>query len=412
MNQGNKMTLGKQLFFTLILIFGSALAHASIAVRVTTSFYNENWFPLSAKDMREAAIDTALDDISRKGLLSFVKKKSAGNLDLKVTLIEPAQIVKLTITLNVDEVSSAVATASTSIEDLDFNGIYYAFEHVGREAASRMNAKLTVIEGQRKHKRDLVKPTKQALPDKLTKTPTSQRSIIATKPTKPTKPAVCQKESITKFSQKMGKVWPLKRTYRYGQKMKEQRCYFAATVAFQTVASADSEGDEAWKKLASEELIFGLPVFEAKQLSLDLSSLLQDQSKGINDINGHLNRIEQLYRQVLVENEQSVAHIIEVQRLLDETHLTRRALMAVFESSTMASASPIRMTMEMKYNMGTWPKDRDQFEKDFKPYLDDFEVIHLEADSRKMTVRLRHLRWLTKLELSFDNGRSAMRVLN
>ena len=79
------MKIKRTQFLVSLLLLTTLLPPATAAilpVHVSTSFHNENWFPLSRDEMREAAIDTALEEISRHGFIAFVDKHDNRNLML------------------------------------------------------------------------------------------------------------------------------------------------------------------------------------------------------------------------------------------------------------------------------------------------------------------------------------------
>ncbi len=384
----------------------------TLPVRVTTSLHNKHWFPLSEKEMREAAIDTALEGISGSGLLSFVGTEQADRLDLKVTLVEPAQVAKLTIQLDSAGNPSAVATASTSLEGLDYGGIYYAFEHIGREAAARMNAKLAALAKTLSEKERQAHEMKQAAArkapppaaDPAPRLPAKEPPSRA-KPLSSPSAKGCADESLAKLSSKDLSALPVKSIYQVGQRLKEARCYFDAMVAFQLVANRQ-EGDAGhFPKLAEQEIAYGLPMFEARQLSLDVSRLIRDKSNTSNDLTAHLNRIEQLYRQVLVENEGDLEHTTTAQRELDQHHHMRRALKESFFASALSDAvnasHVLSMELGERYEL---PRNGEQIASRFEKVLAPFEILDYRANhqQKEAYLYLRHRRWGFVLELQID----------
>ena len=99
----------KQLIYSLftLLISAQQFALASVSpVVITSEIVNDSWFPLPLEQMKDAAVDTALTRISETGNFAFLfnpdkaRNKAAGALNLKVTLVEPAESAKITIKLN------------------------------------------------------------------------------------------------------------------------------------------------------------------------------------------------------------------------------------------------------------------------------------------------------------------------
>lgn len=386
----------------VLALLSSPQALAVIPVQLTSSFQNENWFPLSEKDMREAAIDTALADISEQGLVEFTDSaKAAGQLELRVTLVEPASVVKLTITFQMEGIPSAVATASTSLDGLDHQGIFYAFEHVGHEAAGRMHVKLTAAA--RLHRQLAALEPRPAKP--------VARLPAGSAPATPASNASdCAADPLARLTSGPVDGWSARAIYQTGQTLKEEGCYFDAKVAFELVGNDSREANASWRSLAAEELRFGLPIYEARQLSLDISRLLRDERSDAARLTAHLNRIEQLYRQVLVENETSVSQVLEVQRELDNFHHTRRAIGEVLKANTLGEAGMLRVQLtEQVMNSGVMPADADDLKRELGPALRNFEVVTVIADTvrHSSSVTLRHRRWGTTLVVNLDLERGA-----
>ena len=95
--------------------------------------------------MKAAALDTALAELTKGGLFSIVAENKSNKLRLKISLIGPAQTAKLTIQVNLKDQPSYVSMASISVYDMDFQGIYNAFEHIGMIVAQRLNDKTETL---------------------------------------------------------------------------------------------------------------------------------------------------------------------------------------------------------------------------------------------------------------------------
>ena len=128
----------------LIVIFSSSTVTAS-PYRVTTAseISHGNWTPIPEQEMRAAAVDNALAEISKRGLFKLVEQRPIdGELLFTISLIGEAQVVKMTIALHLDNTPSYLATTSVDVRNLDRQQIYQAFEYVGIESAKQLNAKV------------------------------------------------------------------------------------------------------------------------------------------------------------------------------------------------------------------------------------------------------------------------------
>ncbi|HHJ35603.1 MAG TPA: hypothetical protein ENJ87_07545, partial [Gammaproteobacteria bacterium] len=212
------------LFFVLVLL-APAVHARSFVVASEVQINTGDWFPLPVEDMKAAAVDVALDELTKGGLFSIVpesdKSQSLSNkLTLTISLIGPAETAKLTIKVNLKDHATYISTASISVHDMDFQGIYNAFEHIGLVAAQRLNDKTEAL---------VILPASR---------PESSREPDNKK---------------------------LKVIYDRAQKLKRQYQYKKSRILFEQVAAAKGEGSDQLNALAKDELIYGLTVFEAKQ---------------------------------------------------------------------------------------------------------------------------------------------------
>ena len=93
---------------TILLIVALPAMGKPFAVHTDISIRQGNWYPLPVEDMKSAATDTALAEISRGGLFHLIHddtsmKKSVGLIRLEISLIGPAETAKLTIELNLPD---------------------------------------------------------------------------------------------------------------------------------------------------------------------------------------------------------------------------------------------------------------------------------------------------------------------
>ena len=128
-----------------MLFFASSIQANPFAVSAEINIRNGDWYPLPEGDMKATAVDTALAELTKGGLFSIVAENKSNKLRLEISLIGPAETAKLTIQVNLKDQPSYVSTASISVHDMDFQGIYNAFEHIGLIAAQRLNDKTEAL---------------------------------------------------------------------------------------------------------------------------------------------------------------------------------------------------------------------------------------------------------------------------
>lgn len=302
---------------TLVALFlavnttGTAEAALSVSTEVTVR--NGNWFPLPVQDMQAAAGDAALAEISDAGLLALVAPgmPAAGALALDLSLMGRAETAQMTITLTLPAHPSFVSTASISVRRLDYGEIHRALQHVGREAALRMNAKLRAA---------------RVVPGESP--PTTQLA--------PSDPA-------------------LQKAFDDAQAAKHALRFNDARASFERVARAGGDGETLLMERARDELRYGLPAFEAKQAILGMAGQLGELSGKFTSIT----RAENLYRQILAENPERPARLTEAQRALDDLAVTRRAMKNAIWSVSVNRMSHLRMSMmEILMIEGRCPDER------------------------------------------------------
>lgn len=110
-----------------------------ITIQPRYSLSSDNWYPLSEAAMKSAVIDTALADLTNNGFFTIKNGQVAEALmDFDLSLIGPAETVKLTIRLSLPDHPTFVATSSLSVRELDHQGIYQAIEQLGENTALHM----------------------------------------------------------------------------------------------------------------------------------------------------------------------------------------------------------------------------------------------------------------------------------
>ena len=287
--------------FYLLLFFASSTQAKPFAVSTEINIRNGDWYPLPEEDMKAAAVDTALAELTKGGLFSIVTENGLNKLRLEISLIGPAEIAKLTIQVDLKDQPSYVSTASISVHDMDFQGIYNAFEHIGQVAAQRLNDKTEAL---------VVKPGKEL------------------------------NSSLAANNKK------LKAVYDKAQKLKRQYQYNKSRILFEQVAAATGEGSERLSVLAKDELKYGLTVFEARQWMVAMGN-----SGNPGAISKSIRNSENLYRQILAENSDNFMRTQEAQSALDNLSVSRNALKNVLRAQTLMAAGSVRMMMQQEYMM-------------------------------------------------------------
>jgi hypothetical protein len=147
----------------------------------------------------------------------------------------------------------------------------------------------------------------------------------------------------------------LQAVYDEAQSLKRKYQYKKSRILFEQVAAATGEGSERLRLLAEDELRYGLTVFEARQWMVAMGG-----SGNPADIAESINRSENLYRQVLAENSDSLIRTQEAQAALDNLSVSRNALKNVLRAQTMIAAGSVRMMLQQQYMMtGECPSKKD-----------------------------------------------------
>jgi hypothetical protein len=272
--------------------------------------------------MKAAAADTALSELTKGGLFSISPKSIAAEqkqnkLRLEISLIGPAETAKLTIFVELKDQATYISTASISVHDMDYKGIYNAFEHIGMVAAQRLNDKTEAL--YIKHASDLNVDKKPA------QGPVSMPNDKA-----------------------------LQVVYDDAQKLKHQYQYQKSRILFEQVAAATGDGSDRLTVLAKDELKYGLTVFEAKQ------SMVAMGGGDAKAISKSIRHAENLFRQILAENGDDLMRTQEAQMALDNLSVSSNALKNVLHAQTLVLASHLRVMMqEHTMMMGDCPDEKE-----------------------------------------------------
>lgn len=331
------------------LLLSTPAVAKPVYVSASTSISNGDWYPLPQPDMKAAAVDAALAELTQSGHFVIFDPSAAGQLtdgDLHfgISLVGPAEVVKLTITLQLPKSATYVASVSLDIHGMDYQGIYKAFEFVGTEAARRLNAKLAL----------------------------AQEPVATHSPSPDLETAAL---------------------YDHAQQLKRKGKYSEARALYERIAEQDSESDSQWRAMASDELRFGLPMFEANSLLFD--NTLGDALASI----AKLVQVGHLYRQILADNAHDPQRVMEMHRRLDDTFISRKALDNVVRANSLNAASPLRVTFyEYFMSTGAWP-DEATAKKELETYAPSFEVVTYRIDSGQLELVLRDTRYGSEVQV-------------
>lgn len=318
-----------------------------------TRFYNETWFPLPRDQMERAAADPALARLSDSGLFRFVSQGQAaveGTLTLEVSLVEAAEVAKIAIHMDVEGEGSFAATSSTSLRDLDHQGIFLAFAHIGKDAADGLMAKLTALEKARAQKSALQNQSESVA--RLERIAKQLESVVPQDEPTP-KPGDVHWQS----------------EYNRAQDLKRAGRFFEARVILETIV-ADALANDPIHGMARDELRFGLPMFEASYWSQKVFEYQANAEP--NEVFDLWNRSEQRLRQVLAENADRPERMAKAQAELDRLTLSRNALRNALRVNALSQLMPLKMALtEHVAIKGTFPA-REEAEAMLRDY-------HLDA---------------------------------
>lgn len=318
MSPSNSRSAPYFLFLAALCLVGdSSTAQAKelepIEVHHSVSIRTGDWTPLPVEDMRRAAVDPALARLTDAGRLRIdgrdatsVEDPARGRLDVAISLIGPAETVKVTMTLDVPGAPTLVATAAISVRGLDYREIYEAFEHAGERSAERLVAKL----------------------DQLAANSVAGVASASTDP-KVADPARREIYSAAQADKRAGR-------------------YAEARAGFESVAATSPNPQNGLRRLAEDELRYGLPLSEAQQATNLMARLGQPSQQAERE--AALTRAENLYRQIEAENQHNFDRIAQAQRAIDSLLVTRRAVANAQRANAQAQASSIR-TESMEFSM-------------------------------------------------------------
>jgi hypothetical protein len=328
------------LFVVLVTFFFSSICLGGpLQVFIEKRFENQNWYPLSKKDMEAATTDTALAKLTESGLFAFTKNSQMSHLNLHVSLVERAELVKITITLDLVDGPTYVAVASGSIRDKDFQGIYKVFEKVGAQAASDLNA---IMRESNKISHAVIKQTSNY---------------------------------DNKRAQSM---------YEQAQILKREKKYLKSKILFEKISRSKDPGSNHWKNLSIEELKYGLPNFEADQLFLSLYNLTDNADQ----LSNTCDKIESLYRYIIENNKGNFQRTLEFERKIDALKMSRETMQKAIAAETVSRLSGLRIACsEFYFSMGRYPT-LSEFQGILSDMRLNYKIASFNSNYTDFTVKL------------------------
>ena len=329
----------------------------SYTVTSHISITSDDWYPLSEQNMKAAAVDAALSELTKQGRFLIVRDADAkdsnamdGELGFHISLIGPAEVVKLTTELRLNNQATFVSSVSMDIHGLEYQGIYNAFEFVGTEAAKRLSAKLTL-------------PESGSVPNQSASKNDGQDSQTST-------------------------------TYNQAQNLKREGHYHEARALFEQIAKQSPA--TKWNAMAKDELRYGLPMFEADNIlpnnAMQEPPLLLDK----------MVKVTHLYRQILADNTDNTQRVIAVNQRLDQMTLSIKHMKNAIKASAMSRATPLRiMLMEHLMETGEWPEP-NRLAQLMSNLSGNFDVVSYEHQENKADLVIKDMQSGVILKLGGD----------
>lgn len=367
------------------LLSAPVFAKPYIVSQVSTFNYGD-WQPIPEHEMRAAAVDTALSEISNGGLFKLVSRAQQysespdGELMLNISLVGEASIVKMTISLHLDATPSYVATTSLDIHNMDRQQIFKAFEYVGTESAKRLNAKIRLQE-----KRG---------PAPGQSEPQSAYLPVLPAVSMPFSPQTMPQTAVSELTMQR---------FSQAQDYKRQGQFNKARALYELLVESALEGEQEWVSMANDELRYGLPMFEAQMLSLstgiELHMIVKNQQQ-----------VTYLYRQILAGNQGDPQRIMIINARLDDLAVSRVALARVMKHQSLANMSLLKMMLMERYSMqGEWPGKSSVegvLERDL-PHItiSDYQLV----SGGSLRIVLEDNRYSNQIIVTGDNGQVMVR---
>ncbi len=380
----------KIIIITIMLFLSSLSTHASsdtIRIKTVTTIENGNWYPLGIRDMKAAAVDTALAQLTNSGRFIISDHDDTdASIHFSISLLGPAEIVKLTIAFSSETSANYIATVSQEVSNLDHQGIYHAFEYIGKEAALQLVAKLDLQkvvaspQSSKELKPYILKILKNL--ETLNKQTQQIQSQMKSETPKDPAPVIDDKDFVTIFNE--------------AQRLKRQHKYRDARVLFEQVINNHTDKDNKTVKLAEDELIYGIPIFQVTSLQLDASSHKPEE------INDRFRTIDSLLREILANNKYNIERSIAVNRKLDEVAISLHALDKALKAQATVSANNLRMLLRSEYAIqGEWP-DKAFIVEQMQRYAHDLTLNDYQLKDHNITLVLKSARYNRTVTLKGD----------
>ncbi|MGA1826357.1 MAG: hypothetical protein ACMUIP_17010 [bacterium] len=342
--------MGKKiLIICLLLLCGHVYAATPCRIRLVTEFWNKNWYPLEKKEMKEAAVDSALQEVTLVNALELVgeeEEKHQGILRVIVSLVERASTAKITLIFEAEGVPSIVTSSDSSLEGLDHRGIYNALVSIGHGAGKEMGERL---------------------------------SDVALSAIDKQKPAENNEEA--------------ERLYKEAQVKKRAMRFDEARRLFTQVSEMTDKGSLKWRDLSLDEIHFGLPYFEANQL------LVQ------NPMENRMipfERIKSLYQYIIDNNQHKPERVQLAEAALDRILVTMAAMDQSYRAAMMSYVRDIQSMMMIFYqNEYKAPKAVEDIWK-YAPKSRHYQITNyaMDPDTLNYTYNLVSIQTKTNANIS------------
>ncbi|MDQ7002708.1 MAG: hypothetical protein Q9N02_08510 [Ghiorsea sp.] len=329
-----------------LLYFQAPLWASPYQVVKLVHIENGDWYPLSKKEMEIAAVDTALSVLTQSGDFKLYEK-SKDTLKFNLTLLGSAETIQLTITFNQQEVTY-VSTASQSVKNLDYQGIYRSFQYVGRHAGEQLNSNLTLD-------KSLVTNQSNDLNPSILEILREVKRIGA---------VAVPGSHAQAFTSIFNEAQRLKRNQRYQQ----------ARSLFEALIQHSSDQDSDVVKKAKDELIFGIPMYELARLSL-VSGLVKLQAFA-----ARYEDIVYLTRELLANNVHDLQRTVMLNKKLDQANLT---MISIHDTMLHALSMHIR---ELELELESWRMDHGVWpdQHSFKEMLARTQEVRIDLKDYRM----------------------------
>lgn len=341
----------------LICSFSSA-ALASVPVTVVTSLQNKNWFPLEVSEMKSASVGAALHELTKDGDFQIVESGDSDNigaLGFEIILIERAQMVQVKITLSPRDSASFFTHASASLGNTDYQGIYEIFEHVGKHAATQL------LERFHQHNARIEKVIQQMKP----------------------KPVDSVKQALKNDYSDLGAT----QLFEKAQEAKLQHDFDDAKKMFKALEALQGRGTESWKKLAKDELRYGLPLLRADVLTRTMQEKINSQKS----ITGIDSEIDAIYAEIIRNNPDKPERIRSTQAKRDQLQQMTYYINKASTAQSLSSLTILRIQLvEYMSSMGEFPKTSmvNEWLQSSRQTRDFFEVSRkIQAEELRITLQ-------------------------